>query len=204
MNKFKSITYLVLVFIFTFSISNAQEARMMNEKAKERQEKAKEIREIRQIKKVDENYDKSSKPQKMELKKAQNCEAVVTKIQNRKTQIQSLSNNYSKTLSRIEELISKRIQNLKSQGKDTAEVEANFVKYKSDSQNLLAKYKEILTSLNSIDTSACQTNKNAFSTNVKNFNSNLRVQMQAQNALKKFVRDSIVAKIKVLEGKSNE
>ena len=184
---------LIAASIFVFTV-NAQPGERGELRKQEIKEERKELKETKI----------SEKAEIKKQKRIETCNSVSEKIVNRKTQIEKLSLNYKSSINRIETNLNLRVTKLKTTGKDTSEIETNLLKFKNDSQSLLEKYNQILTNLSNINTSGCQTDKNAFVTNVRSFNATLKTQMEAQNTLRKFVRDNIVSKLKVLEGANNE
>lgn len=160
-------------------------------------------REQRMLLKNQRETEKTEKTQAKEAKKLATCTEVASKITNRKTQVEKSITNYSSSISRIETTLNARIQELKTAGKDTSEIEANLAKFKSDAQALISQRQSLLSQIQNIDASNCQTNKQAFVTNVKNFNATLKTLVQSQNNLKKYLRDNVVAKIKALKETTN-
>jgi len=160
-------------------------------------------REQRLLQRQQEIEDKLKRDGSNPEKKIFNCTQVVEKIGNRKTQLDKTTANYSASITRIESLINSRIQELKTAGKDTTEIEANLAKFKSDAQGLIAKRQQLQTEISNVDTTTCSTNKLAFVSNVRNFNTSLKSLVQSQNQLKIFLRDNVVAKIKTLKGVAN-
>lgn len=167
-----------------------------------------EVKEKRMEEKQELKVMKEEKKEEMAQTKAAKrlatCTEVSSKIVNRKTQLEKSVTNYQASIAKIDTLISKRIQELKTAGKNTAEIEANYAKFKSDAQSIVAQRQTLLSKLQNIDTTNCQTDKNAFATNVKSFNATLKTIVESQNNLKKYLRDNVVAKIKSLKEVSNE
>jgi len=156
-------------------------------------------REQRMLLKEQKETERTEKKEAREAKKIATCTEVASKITNRKTQIEKSITNYTASINKIETTINTRIQELKTAGKDTSEIEANLAKFKSDAQALITQRQSLLSQIQNIDASSCQTDKQAFVSNVKNFNATLKTLVQSQNNLKKYLRDNVVAKIKALK-----
>ncbi len=184
---------LLPILVLTVLISNvlAVNALTPEEKASNKEERSQM--------KLQKEEEKKVREETREAKKIATCTEVVSKIGNRKTQLEKSITNYQAKISRIETSLNTRIQELKTEGKDTSEIETNIVKFKSDAQGILSQRQALLTQLQNIDTSSCQTDKRAFSKNSKAFNASLKSVVTAQNNLKIFIIDNIVAKIKALK-----
>jgi chromosome segregation ATPase len=137
-------------------------------------------------------------------KKTAKCTEITSKIANRKTQIEKAISNYSSSITKIEGLLNTRIQELKTAGKDTSEIEANLNTFKSISSNVATKQQALLSQLQGIDATTCETNKTALSTSMKSFNASVKEINTLKVEVKKYIRDNIVAKIKALKEVSNE
>lgn len=199
----KNIIFLsTLLAVFILNTS-AVHALTSEEKTLQREERTK-MKEQRQEEKTLRETEKTQRETERVEKKTLRCTEVAERLTNRKAQIEKAISNYSASITKIEGMLNTRIQELKTAGKDTSEIEANLGTFKTNAGIVTSKQQALLEQLQNIDASKCETEKNVLSTNMKAFNSSVKEINTLKVEVKKYIRDNIVAKIKALKETANE
>lgn len=136
-------------------------------------------------------------------KVAEVCSNISERISTRKGHIEKSITSVNNMVSKVETVVNKRIASLNEKGVDTSELTNNLATFKTNANSLISSKQTSLNTLAGIDVSTCETNRTAFSETIKSFNSTLKQQNADQKALKTYVRENLIAKIKAL-GNSNQ
>lgn len=134
---------------------------------------------------------------------AESCSTISGKISSRKAQLEKSISSINNSITKIEGIVNKRVASLNEKGVNTSEITTNLATFKSNAQGVISAKQNSVATLNALNTSTCQSDKKAFSENLKSFNASVKQQNSQQKTLKTYVRENIIAKIKAL-GKTNE
>lgn len=223
--KFKhTTTFLFLTLISSLMIAKAegpkqglgqgmgQELKQKNEELKkEYSEQNKELREENKKltetlkedrKNLKEQLENASGPKKdiKDQAKAAACTNVTTRVQNRVKVLENSYNMASQVISNIQASIQKKIDSLKTAGKDTTKLEAVFSSFKTKSTEVLAQRQVMISQLKSLQTSDCSSDPKKFQSSLKQFNGAEKTHTDFMKTLKEYLKQSVLPEIKALSG----
>ena len=128
------------------------------------------------------------------------CDNLQTRITNRETMMQNSLNVSSQAIANIESSIETKVTALKTAGKDTTTLEANFGNFKKQASQVLAERQALINQLKTLQSSDCQADKKTFATGLKNFNGSFKTHGKSMEVLKTYLRQNVISVIKSLNG----
>ncbi len=186
LNKKYLSLFIVAAQVFMLTSVNAQPENK-EQKVSERAQKVQENAQLRE--------------EKAEVKTQRitaSCDNVSLRVSKRLTHLQESLNKSTQAISNIEASVQSKVDTLKTAGKDTTLIEANFSKFKTDADQILSEKQVLINQLTTLAGTDCKLDKKAFATSLKNFNNSLRTHTQNYGNLKSFLRTNVINEIKKL------
>ena len=194
MKKNKILKFLILV-LFVF-ISPAHAEKTPEQEALKQEQKAQ--RETVKAEKMDA---KETKMAEKTQRVTATCDKISANIAKRSEVLNKSLSKSTQSISNIEASVQTKIDSLKSEGKDTSTVEANFNSFKTQAAEVLAQRQVLINQLTTLSGIDCKADKKTFAQSLKNFNNSFRTHETTYGNLKSYLKTSVIVEIKKLNSK---
>lgn len=174
---------------------NGKNPQLREQKQQEKQQKV----EAREQKELDRQNRGTNPEGRLKLRTCENISGSMSK------KISAMDTSISKrkqVMANIEASIQTKINNLKTAGKDTSTIEANFAAFKEKSDAYILEKEAVLTKLKEISALNCETDKETLVQSIRNFNSAFKNHNQKSQEVKKLLVDTVLNPLKALQGKT--